>query len=296
MRLRFRQDSDFWRKWFTEGNGSFENTAEIVAYLRPGKWEAGASHADGGVRPATGGFSINLEWRMRVSRREVVMSAIAVPLVAATKLKIVVTGGHPGDPECGCGGTIARYTALGHDVVLVYLNRGEGFCSGGGACGAIRTAEAQNACRILKARAVFCDQTDGQAVVDNARYQTMRRLLDSERPDVVFCQWPIDVHRDHRAVSMLVMDAWLQGGRKYALYYYEVAQDSMMFTPTEFVDVSDAGVEAARRAACYAHVSQQPDKWYPAQVEVTRFRGSQSGHSQSEAFLRHWESKAAFLP
>ena len=40
-------------------------------------------------------------------------------------LKVVVTGGHPGDPEYGCGGTIARYTDLGHEVVLLYLNRGE---------------------------------------------------------------------------------------------------------------------------------------------------------------------------
>ncbi|MGA2257914.1 MAG: hypothetical protein ABSG53_24890, partial [Thermoguttaceae bacterium] len=39
---------------------------------------------------------------------------------AATKpkLKVVVTGGHPGDPEYGCGGTIARYTDLGHEAVL----------------------------------------------------------------------------------------------------------------------------------------------------------------------------------
>ena len=28
------------------------------------------------------------------------------------KSKIVVTGGHPGDPEYGCGGTVARLTAL----------------------------------------------------------------------------------------------------------------------------------------------------------------------------------------
>src|SRR6185436_17465019 len=42
------------------------------------------------------------------------------------KLKVIVTGGHPGDPEYGCGGTIARYADLGHDVVLLYLNEGEG--------------------------------------------------------------------------------------------------------------------------------------------------------------------------
>jgi len=34
------------------------------------------------------------------------------------KLKVVVCGGHPGDPEYGCGGTIARYSDLGHEVVL----------------------------------------------------------------------------------------------------------------------------------------------------------------------------------
>ncbi|MES2222865.1 MAG: hypothetical protein V4587_18085, partial [Acidobacteriota bacterium] len=40
------------------------------------------------------------------------------------KLKIIVTGGHPGDPEYGCGGTVARFAALGHEVVLLYLNDG----------------------------------------------------------------------------------------------------------------------------------------------------------------------------
>ena len=42
----------------------------------------------------------------------------------AQKLKVVVCGGHPGDPEYGCGGTVARLTALGHEVVLLYLNDG----------------------------------------------------------------------------------------------------------------------------------------------------------------------------
>src|SRR5436305_8556323 len=44
---------------------------------------------------------------------------------APRKLKIIVTGGHPGDPEYGCGGTIARYADLGHELVLLYLNKGD---------------------------------------------------------------------------------------------------------------------------------------------------------------------------
>jgi LmbE family N-acetylglucosaminyl deacetylase len=235
---------------------------------------------------------------MSISRRNLLA---AVPFLAANdrpsdRLKVVVAGGHPGDPECGCAGTIARYTGLGHEVVLLYLNRGEGFCKGAdpSTCGTVRSAEAQNACRILKARAAFAGQYDGRAIVDNSHYDDFRRLFDAEKADLVFTQWPIDQHRDHRAVSMLVLDAWLRGGRKSALYFYEVAEDTMMFSPVEFVDIS--GVESQRRAACYAHSSQQPEKWYPKQVELTRFRGTAGGFAQAEGFVRHWESKRAVLP
>ena len=239
---------------------------------------------------------------MPLSRRHLLASLPLLALPAdpqpepPRKLKIVVTGGHPGDPECGCAGTIARYTDLGHEVVLLYLNRGEGYCRGAdpSQCGTVRTAEAQKACQILKARAVFANQYDGRPIVDNAHYDEFRRLLDTEHPDIVFAQWPLDQHRDHRALSNLVLDAWLRGGRQSALYFYEVADDTMMFTPAEYVDIS--AVESRRHAACYAHASQQPEKWYPAQTEITRFRGSQSGHTQAEAFLRHWQSKPALLP
>jgi LmbE family N-acetylglucosaminyl deacetylase len=207
-----------------------------------------------------------------------------------------VAGGHPGDPECGCAGTIARYTGLGHEVTVLYLNRGEGFCGGASLnrCASIRTSEALKACESLKARAAFASQYDGRAIVDNSHYEEFGRLIDAEKPDVVLTQWPLDRHRDHRAVSILTLDAWFKSGNKFALYYYEVAEDTTMFSPTDYVDISM--VEARRRDACYAHASQQPDKWYPKQVEITRFRGVESGFAQAEAFLRHPESKRGVLP
>jgi LmbE family N-acetylglucosaminyl deacetylase len=155
------------------------------------------------------------------------------------------------------------------------------------------------ACQILKAHAALAGQYDGHAVVDAPHvdaphYEAFARLLAAENPAVVFTQWPIDRHRDHRAVSSLTLDAWLKAGKKFALYYYEVAEDTMMFSTADYVDISS--VEARRRAACYEHASQQPDKWYPKQVEITRARGVESGFPQAEAFLRHPESKRALLP
>jgi hypothetical protein len=73
---------------------------------------------------------------------------------AGSKLKVVVTGGHPGDPEYGCGGTIARYTALGHEVVLLYLNDG----AWQSIPASVRIPEAKKACEILKARPVWADK------------------------------------------------------------------------------------------------------------------------------------------
>jgi LmbE family N-acetylglucosaminyl deacetylase len=244
---------------------------------------------------------------MPVSRRTLLAAAATAPLLRsrseadtidppAPRLKVVVAGGHPGDPECGCGGTISRYTHQGHEVVLFYLNRGEGYCGGAklNDCATIRTAEAQKACRILKSRAVFAGQHDGRAVLDNSHYDDFRRQLDTERPDVVFTHWPIDQHRDHRAMSNLVLDAWLQSKNRFVLYYYEVAGDTLMFSSAEYVDISS--VVAQRREACYAHASQNPDKWYPEQEQITRFRGMESGHLQAEGFVRHWQSKGGLLP
>ena len=236
---------------------------------------------------------------MILTRRSLLGSAVALAATAHASpavLKIVIAGGHPGDPECGCAGTAARYTDLGHEVALLYLNRGEGYCGGAelSRCAGIRTEEARKACEGLKARAVFAGQYDGRAVVDAAQYNAFAEILAAEKPDVVFTHWPIDRHRDHRAISMLTLDAWWKGGKQFALYYYEVADDTTMFSPDEFVDISR--VESRRRAACYAHASQQPDKWYPKQQEITRAHGARLGVQQAEGFLRHPESKRATLP
>ena len=195
---------------------------------------------------------------------EIAAGALGIQALTAQphKLKIVVTGGHPGDPEYGCGGTIARYADQGHDVALLYLNRGEKHCpeSPEEAAANPRVAEARRACAILKARPIFAAQCDAHAVVDSPRYDEFRAIIEAEDPDVMFTHWPLDNHRDHRAIAMLSLDAWLRMNRKFALYYYEVSdgEDTVMFTPTDYVDI--ASVEPRKRAACYAHASQSPDK------------------------------------
>lgn len=214
------------------------------------------------------------------------------------KLKVVVAGAHPDDPETGCGGTIARCSDAGHDVVVLYLTRGERGIKGKSypEAAAIRTAEAQKACEILKARPVFAGQINGNTEVNYTRYDEYRKALEAEQPDVVFTHWPIDTHEDHRANSLLVYEAWLRMGKKFALYYFEVmtGMQTSQFSPTLYVDITQA--EARKRAACFAHVSQEPAEFYAVHDEMNRFRGMEFHCKYAEAFIRHVQSPAVALP
>ena len=216
----------------------------------------------------------------------------------ARKLKVLVAGAHPDDPESGCGGSIARYVNEGHAVGVIYLTRGEAGIPGKTHEDAarIRTAEAERACAILGATASFAGQIDGDSHVDNTAYSGMHELLVRERPDVVLTHWPIDTHRDHRAVSLLVYDAWLRTGRTAALGYFEVlsGEQTQSFHPTDYVDIS--AVAARKRDACFAHASQLPAEWYAVHERMGRFRGMEHGCEVAEAFIRHERGPALPLP
>jgi LmbE family N-acetylglucosaminyl deacetylase len=212
---------------------------------------------------------------------------------AARKCKIVVTGGHPGDPEYGCGGTITRLTEVSHEVVLLYMNDGAWQQTSA----AVRIAEAKKACEILKAQPAYANQINGHAIVDNAHYQTFQTILEEVNPDAVFTHWLIDNHPDHRAIANLTYESWKQLKHRFALYYYEVSdgEDTSQFpTPTHHVDITD--VADTKKAACYAHASQSPDYYYGVQDTVASFRGLQSGSKKAEAYFLQLGSTFDIFP
>jgi LmbE family N-acetylglucosaminyl deacetylase len=248
------------------------------------------------------------------TRRDVLASAgasvVGLPLASALaqdqatapkRLKVVVVGGHPDDPESGCGGTMARLADLGHDVVALYLTRGEEGIEGKGhdEAAKIRTAEAENACRVLKARALFAGQIDGETEVNSKSYDAFEAVLLPEKPDLVFTQWPVDTHRDHRAASLLSYEAWLKtrgGPSAFALYYYEVmtGTQTQVFHPTDYVDITTT--ERRKRDAIFAHVSQKPAEWFPVHDQMNRFRGREHACDFAEGFVRHDHGRLVPLP
>ncbi len=210
----------------------------------------------------------------------------------AQKLKIVVMGAHPDDPETNCGGTMALFANTGHEVVSAYLTRGEAGVEGKSheEAAQIRTAEIMEACHILKVRPEFLGQIDGNCEINSVQYDKMKEFLIKENPDLVFTHWPIDTHRDHRVCSSLVLDAWYHMQRKFDLFYSEsmTGAQSQNFYPTDYVDIS--AVIKQKHNACFVHKSQHIEEEYPQyHGRMELFRGMEYNCEYAEAFVRHFQ-------
>ena len=236
---------------------------------------------------------------METTRRNFLKTSAAglttMPLVSfgndtpvVQKLKVICFGGHPDDPESGCGGTLLKLSTAGHDVNVVYLTRGEAGISAKSheEAATIRTKEAEAACRILNAHPVFAGQTDGATIFNNEWIKKLWELLKAEAPEVVFTHWPIDSHRDHQAASMLTIQAWMRAKKKIQLYFYEVClgDQTMTFHPTDYVDISKE--QEIKRKALFCHVSQDPPGIYACGHEIMeKFRGAEAGVAAAEGFI-----------
>jgi len=212
----------------------------------------------------------------------------ASPAKAASKKKVICFGGHPDDPESGCGGTLAKLAARGHDVTIIYLTTGEAGIDGKShnEAAAIRKQEAISACAILKTKHIFVGQIDGDTVMDNTWLQKVQKIIADEKPDLVFTHWPVDSHKDHQIASLLMIQTWVRSGRKFPLYFFEVCtgEQTMIFRPTDYVDITDT--QEQKRQAVYCHKSQDPPGIYACgHTAMEDFRGRELGVKAAEAFV-----------
>jgi len=80
--------------------------------------------------------------------------------------------------------------------------------------------------------------------------------------------------------------AWLAGGRRFELFYYEVnlGSQTMGFHPTDYVDIT--AVREKKKAALFAHKSQDGEAIYrDYHLAMENFRGRESGCGAAEAFV-----------
>jgi LmbE family N-acetylglucosaminyl deacetylase len=211
------------------------------------------------------------------------------PEDSSRPLNILCIGAHPDDPESGCGGTLAKFSAAGHSVTIIYLTKGEAGIPGKshGEAAAIRSNEAIAACSVLKAKPLFAGQIDGDTIINNEWVKKMQDLVALEKPDIVFTHWPIDSHKDHQIAALLTIQTWMRASDKFDLYFFEVCagEQTVGFRPTDYVDITNS--QELKKKAVYCHLSQDPPGIYNCgHTAMEQFRGLEMGTAAAEAFIR----------
>jgi LmbE family N-acetylglucosaminyl deacetylase len=215
----------------------------------------------------------------------------------AKKLRVVIFGAHPDDPESGCGGLIALLTRNGHEVVIGYAT-----CFRGGRRvgkeleDAVRRREATEACTILGAKPHFFDYAHEKLQADEATLSAVTSWLKKLQPDIVVTHWPLDTHPNHHVTSSLAWQAHLQQ-KSWSLYFFEVMTDrqTLGFHPELYLNVE--AVYAIKKKALDCHRSQEPEGIWKVHDLMSRKRGSECGVTYAEAYsLGGLGSKRARLP
>src|SRR5215468_2456750 len=125
------------------------------------------------------------------------------------KLRILCFGAHPDDCELKAGGVALLWSALGHHVKFVSVTNGDigHWRDAGGPLARRRSAEVQQAAKILGIHTEVLDIHDGELLPTLENRRTITRLIREWHADVVIGHRPNDYHPDHRYVGILMQDA-----------------------------------------------------------------------------------------
>ena len=194
-------------------------------------------------------------------------------------MNILVFSPHPDDAEVLMGGTIAKYTQKGHDVLIVVVTIPSQKKK--------RIEESEKAAAILGARISVLDLGPYELVFNRKLVEVFDEVIKDFPPDIIYTCWLHDSHQDHVATAQTTIAAVRKN--QCSLYMYDQALPSgitpYVFRPQVFVDISDT-IETKIKSVL-AHASQvkiHSDQWIEGIRAKAAYMGFQINAKYAEAF------------
>jgi len=198
-----------------------------------------------------------------------------------SKFRILAFGAHPDDIEIGCGGTIAKCSSQGHDVLCVVCLTPTNF--------EIRQQEARNACKVLNSDITFLNADPDDFQLNRSLIKDFDEIITDYKPDKIFTHWNHDSHQDHRIVS----EATISSTRKNncSLYMYEQTIPGSIvpygFKPQLYIDITDTIELKIKSLLCHKSEADRHNMdslWEYGIKGRASYRGYQINSKYAEAF------------
>lgn len=206
------------------------------------------------------------------------------------KWKVLVVTAHA-DDETSCGGTIAKLTKQGHDVVIAVATNGNKGTQDPDMKPELlaqkRRLEMANACKILGvSKLIWFDFDDGTLAETPALKDKLFRTIRTEAPDILitFDPWRRwDFHPDHRTIGFVATEAaYLADGFSY------------------FPEHQEEGIRPCKPKEVYLFRSEEPNHFVPiSETWEKKFQAADAHESQGsngttfgQNFLRRMQAAA----
>ncbi|HJR26537.1 MAG TPA: PIG-L deacetylase family protein [Acidimicrobiales bacterium] len=213
---------------------------------------------------------------------------------------------HPDDPEVGCGGTLARWTAAGSEVHLVIANRGDKGSSDPSvdpdALAAGRAEEVARAAAVLGLASVeHLGYPDGDIDDDAALRTRIVEIVRRRQPTALIAPDPTAVffgdgyvnHRDHRQLGWAVLDSVVPAAMPLYVpeagpaHQVELLLLSGTLEADAWVDIGAVLDVKVAAVACHeSRLGRDPGLIAAILEERAREEGARAGVSCAEAFRR----------
>lgn len=209
--------------------------------------------------------------------------------------RVLVVAAHPDDETLGAGGTIARMTAAGIEVRVLFATDGVNARGADPAAAARRADMARSACAVLGVSDIRTGHFPDNEM-DSVSQLTVTRLIEDHMddfgPTILLTHHPHDLNVDHRAVSAAVGPAVRPPTTVRAVLFFEVLSSTEWvlhaprFEPTAFVPIAD--VLETKISALRAYAEELRPFPHPRSEEGVRalaaYRGISCGHAAAEGF------------
>ncbi len=202
------------------------------------------------------------------------------PLIMQKTDRALLLAPHADDESIGAGGTLAKYAENFDVICLTNGIKGLKTLSPNEAA-KVREQEFLNAMQIANVKSAKVLGIDDRDVI--AGYDKLFKI-DIKEYDYIFLPNLIDLHKDHKAVSILVKKLLENKEHKenIQIIFYEVW--SALALPNRFVDISET--ISIKTKMLEAHKSQMALRNYlPASVGMSEYRALMPNVKNAEAFL-----------
>jgi N-acetylglucosamine malate deacetylase 1 len=178
--------------------------------------------------------------------------------------RVLVIAPHPDDEVIAIGGCLALHRRAGSKVTTIYVTLDDPSPSGE----IPREGEADRASKLLGFDYRFLKFPDGGVSLhESALAGHVVDAVHDLKPDVIFCPFPGDHHRDHQAVAAATAAALKKSCFDGEIWCYEVWSN---LWPNVVVDISSVVDDKRAAINCYQSVVMPYEE---AVLGLNRFRG-----------------------